>query len=114
MTNLVDYRKVKKVKCDGYIFDSKKEFIRYQELKLLEKDGQITDLIVHPCFLLWPSFRDHHSKKLHRAIHYFADFRYIEKGLKVVEDTKGFKTKDFKIKEKLFRRIYPELIFRIL
>ncbi|MCL4417494.1 MAG: DUF1064 domain-containing protein, partial [Actinobacteria bacterium] len=106
--------KRKKVEMDGYIFDSKKESVRYQELKLLEKAGKISGLKVHPSFLLWPAFRDGHTKKLHRAISYYGDFQYIEKEHVIVEDTKGFKTKDFKIKEKLFRRIYPEIIFRIL
>jgi hypothetical protein len=36
-----------------------------------------------------------------RACAYVADFVYTENGKKIVEDTKGFKTKDYIIKRKL-------------
>ena len=36
-----------------------------------------------------------------RAVHYIADFAYMQDGEWVVEDTKGFKTRDYIIKRKL-------------
>ena len=100
---------------DGYRFDSKAEARRYGELLLLEKAGEITDIRVHPHFLLEQPFTDNFGKH-HRAIHYIGDFDYYEKssGLIVVEDVKGHKTAVFRIKEKLFRKGYPHIDLRIL
>lgn len=41
-------------------------------------------------------------------MHYVADFVYIDKrsGEKIVEDTKGFKTKDYIIKRKLMLHVH--------
>ena len=41
------------------------------------------------------------GKVLERATYYVADFVYEENGKKVVEDTKGVKTKDYILKRKL-------------
>ena len=38
----------KRVEIDGYTFASQAEARRYGELKLLEKAGEIRDLVVHP------------------------------------------------------------------
>lgn len=48
-----------------------------------------------------------------RAIQYIADFVYEENGETVVEDAKGFATKDWKLKWKLLKARYPELVFRV-
>lgn len=92
----------KKYYIDGYKFDSKKEAKRYQELKLLEEGKVISNLILQPKFELQPKFR--YDGKGERAIHYIADFIYwdIENSCEVVEDVKGFKTTEYKLKRKLF------------
>jgi hypothetical protein len=36
---------------------------------------------------------------------------YTEGGEKVVEDTKGFRTKEYQLKKKLFEYKYPEYLF---
>ena len=42
-------------------------------------------------------------------MNYIADFQYIEKdGTEVVEDVKGFKTKEYNIKKKLFLHKYGD------
>ena len=41
------------------------------------------------------------GKTLELAVKYVADFVYKENGKTIVEDTKGFKTKDYIIKRKL-------------
>ena len=46
----------KRVKRDGYTFDSKAEAKRYWELKQLEKAQEIAFLEVHPKFILQPAF----------------------------------------------------------
>ena len=65
----------KKVYCDGMTFDSKKEAQRYHE----------------------------RGRLLERKVMYFADFAYFDNDLMeyVVEDVKGFKTPEYKLKRKL-------------
>lgn len=99
--------KNKKVSIDGIIFDSVKEAKRYNELKLLLRAGKIKSLKLQPSFILQPSFKK--NGVTYRAITYKADFSYIdENGKEVIEDTKGFKTEVFKLKQKLFEYKYPD------
>ena len=92
--------KSRKVRVGGLVFDSRKEYIRWYELVLLQKAGQISDLNRQVKFELIPSQRIA-GKVVERACSYVADFVYTENGKTVVEDTKGFKTKDYIIKRKL-------------
>jgi len=99
----------KKVEIDGYKFDSKAEARRYQELKLLEKAGEITNLELQPKFELVPKT----AKR--RAVTYTADFAYWENGRDVVEDVKSpatAKDKAYIIKRKLFEYQNPYIDFR--
>jgi hypothetical protein len=104
----------KKVEINGMVFDSKKEAKRFSELSLMEKAGTITDLQTQVKFVLIPAqykLIERYGKKgqrlkdgmkcLERECAYIADFVYFQHGVKVVEDTKGFRTKDFIIKRKL-------------
>lgn len=102
----------KKVIVDDYIFDSIQESKRYKELKLLLKAGQIENLELQPHFLLQDSFKK--NGRTYRKIEYIADFQYIENGKIIVEDVKGIQTDVFKIKHKLFEKIYPKLELRII
>lgn len=108
-------RKVKT--SDGIVHDSRKEAVRWQELKLLEEAGEITELKRQMEFLLIPPQyeelpKSNRAKKgrkklVERACIYRADFVYhTKKGELVVEDTKGFKTRDYIIKRKLMLYIY--------
>ena len=86
----------RKVKDDGYTFDSQAEHRRYRELKLLERAGAIHDLRVHPTYVL----RGAGNVKVCR---YIADFTYVEPGRGVVtEDVKGVRTQVYLLKRKLF------------
>jgi hypothetical protein len=111
----------KKVEYDGLTFDSKKEAIRWAELKLLEKSGHIVDLQRQQKFVLIPAqyervetgefYKSGVNKGLpktkevcvEKAVNYIADFVYKEKGHIVVEDVKSdvTKTKEYVIKRKL-------------
>lgn len=91
------------VQRDGMTFDSVKEYRRYCELALLERAGQITDLQRQVKFELIPSQKID-GKVVEYPCSYVADFVYMENGKKVVEDTKGYKTKDYIIKRKLMLR----------
>ena len=104
--------KNKKTQVDMYVFDSAKEAKRYKELKLLERAGEISNLELQPRFLLQESFRK--NGRAYRKIEYIADFQYIENGKTIVEDVKGLQTDVFKIKHKLFEKIYPELELKII
>lgn len=99
----------KKTIVNGITFDSKLEAKRYNELKLMERSGIIKDLQLQPSFELIPTFKK--NGKTFRACSYKADFTYYdqEKQQQIVEDTKGFETKDYKIKKKLFEYKFPEL-----
>lgn len=90
-----------KVTYDGIIFDSKKEAQRYAELKLLERTGRIKELRRQVPFTLIPKILDQNGKCLQRACKYYADFVYKFNGKLVVEDTKGVRTAEYKIKKKL-------------
>lgn len=103
----------RKITLDGESFDSIKEYNRWRELKLLERAGEITELQRQVKFKLIPTQREpccevnkngcfKKGKVLERECSYIADFTYKNRlGFQVVEDTKGFKTKDYIIKRKL-------------
>ena len=96
------YHNIPTKTADGIVHDSRKEARRWCELKLLEKSGKITDLQRQVKFELIP------KQDGERACHYVADFVYhdVETNKKVVEDTKGRKTKDYVIKRKLMLYIH--------
>ena len=103
----------KKILVDGIPFDSIREGSRYRQLKVLQNAGEIKDLSLQVKFLLQEGFRDI-LKRWHRPITYIADFVYLDKKYqwrKVVEDAKGFKTPDYKIKKKLLINKNKDLIF---
>jgi hypothetical protein len=101
----------RKITRDGMTFDSLKEYRRWCELALLERAGQITELQRQVKFVLIPAQYEpdtigkrgavKRGKLLEREVSYLADFVYYENGKRIVEDSKGFRTKDFIIKRKL-------------
>ena len=86
-----------KTVVDGITFASRKEASRWQELKMLEKAGEITGLSRQLRIELIP------KTKLYRACYYVADFVYFDKKEKktVYEDVKGAKTEVYKLKKKI-------------
>lgn len=97
------YRNRKTV-LDGIEFDSAKEARRYAELLLLQKAGEIYDLKRQVPFVLIPAQKDEKTGRLlEREAKYIADFTYrsCKNGRITVEDTKGFRTKDYILKRKL-------------
>jgi len=104
---------------DGIKFASKAETRRYQELKLLIRAGEITDLETHPSFVLQEAWTDKHGNA-HSPIIYKADFMYKDKekyGRTIVEDVKGGKgtqTPVFKLKIKLLLFKYQDIEFVIV
>lgn len=105
----------RKVEVDGEVFDSVKEYRRYCELSLLERAGAITDLERQVKYVLLPAqyapVFDVKTKKwkdkcIERECSYYADFVYKENGKKIVEDTKGFRTPEYRVKKKLMLYIH--------
>ena len=94
---------------DGIRFASKKEARRYQELKLLEKAGEISDLELQPRFE-FPINGEPLKYSSGRKVTYFADFSYLELYSKTtqntIEDTKGFVTPVFKLKAALMKAVH--------
>ena len=93
----------RKVTVDGMTFDSVKEYSRWQELKLMERAGEIYELRRQVPFVLIPTQRDDRGKVIEREVKYIADFTYrsMKDHRLVVEDTKGMKTREYIIKRKL-------------
>ena len=89
------YGNIKTRTSDGIVHDSMKEANRWCELKMLEKVGKIQDLQRQVKFELIP------KQEGERAVHYVADFVYVEDGKKIVEDVKGMRTKEYKLKKKM-------------
>ena len=89
----------KKTVIDGIEFDSAREAKRYTRLRALEDEGKIQHLRLQVPFELVPSFECEGVK--YREMKYVADFVYVRDGKVVVEDCKGFKTPEYKMKKKL-------------
>lgn len=94
----------KKTTVDGITFDSRKEADRYLVLKGMEEDGTIEDLRRQVRYELVPAFDV--DGKHYRPVSYVADFVYVADGKEVVEDVKGMKTAEYRLKSKLFARRY--------
>lgn len=104
------YYSRKVINEDG-VFDSRKEYKRWCELKMLEKAGEIQNLQRQVRIELIPAIREPDrigkmggrikGKLIERKANYIADFVYVENGVKIVEDVKGVRTKDYILKRKI-------------
>lgn len=93
----------RKVTTPDGTFDSVKEYSRWQELKMLERAGEIYDLHRQVPFVLIPAQNGEDGRVIERAVKYIADFTYRSRkdNRLTVEDTKGLKTPEYIIKRKL-------------
>lgn len=104
----------RKITVGGITFDSKREARRYQELYFQQRAGEISGLELQKRFELIPAQYEtyaRYGKKgrrlkdgqrcIEKAVFYVADFTYQKDGKTVVEDTKGFRTKDYVLKRKM-------------
>jgi hypothetical protein len=121
--------KTKRIMPNGstYTFDSIRESVRYEELRLLLLSGDIKALTLQPSFTLQESFITHEGERI-QAIRYVADFRYLKKSgecteverpdgsiqlipewITVIEDVKSpatRKNKEYLLKKKLMAEKY--------
>ena len=112
---MTKYR-AKKTVVDGITFASKLESERYQQLKVLEKAGQITALVLQPEIqILEGKILPETGEKI-KSRFYVGDFMYIDENENkiIVEDTKGVETAEFRLKWALAKSRYPQYIFRKL
>jgi hypothetical protein len=98
------YHNIKTV-IDGITFDSRAEANRWQDLKLLEKAGQISDLKRQVPYCLVPSVILDGRKK--PAVIYKADFVYrTALDIWIIEDVKGVSTPLFRLKKHLMKHVH--------
>lgn len=93
-----------KTTVDGIRFDSKREAARYSDLKWLERVGEISHLRLQVPFEVIPAVTIYGI--YHRPTIYKADFTYYQNGRFVVEDAKGIRTPDYKLKRKLMKTVH--------
>lgn len=103
-----------KTTVNGIVFDSKKEAQRYEELLLMLKSGEISDLRLQVEFTLQEAYTTHTGQRV-RAIRYKADFAYIKNNERIVEDvkSKATKTQVYAIKKKMLMDKYGVKIIEI-
>lgn len=91
-----------KTSVDGQTFDSKKEADYYCELKLRLQSGDIQGFCLQPVFILASGLK------------YKADFIVFNNdGTTEIVDTKGFKTKEYIAKKKIFEDKFDLKIIEI-
>jgi hypothetical protein len=109
-----------KVHHAGHCFDSKREAVRYEELRMLEAAGEIADLEVHPAFpLMVPELvTDGPPWVFHTIGQYHADFQYrnVRTGNVIVEDVKSkpTRTESYKRTKKHVEAQYQITIVEVL
>ena len=93
----------RKTVVDGIEFDSAKEAKRYTKLREMQEAGRIQGLCLQVPYEIIPSFECDGVK--YRGMKYVADFVYYRDGKMVVEDVKGCKTPEYRMKRKLMAYI---------
>ncbi|MDE7377509.1 MAG: DUF1064 domain-containing protein [Paraprevotella sp.] len=91
-------------KSGGY--DSTKEHNRANQLKLMLRAGLISNLREQVKYVLIPTQRDAAGNLLEKECSYYADFVYTKDGKTVVEDTKGVRTPEYRLKRKLMLHVH--------
>lgn len=96
---------------DGLTFDSKREAARYAELCTLQRAGMIRDLQLQVKIVLQgkggPLLGENGRQRFYKA-----DFQYIDTdtGETIIEDAKGFKTKEYSLKKSILKAQGIEVI----
>ena len=83
---------------DGVTFDSKAEAMRFAELDLEQKAGEISDLTLQPRYPLVVNGT--------HVCTYVGDFTYRRAGKVIVEDVKGVRSPVYRLKAKLVKAVY--------
>jgi hypothetical protein len=97
-----------RTEVDGHRFPSKKEANRYVQLREMQKSGLISHLTLQPSFKLFcgttPIVYDSGRQALYKA-----DFSYfdLQSSRQVYEDTKGYRTPEYKLKKAIVEAMHP-------
>ena len=91
---------------DGVRIASGREAKRWSDLQWLEMDLKIEKLERQVTYILAPSVKIAGEKRARPALRYTADFRYVENGVTVVEDAKGFADTAFRIRQHLMKSVH--------
>ena len=103
-----------RTEVDGIKFSSKAEAKRYGELKLLEKAGRISHIVLQPKYPLYTQKPTDTGWQSSVVGHYVADFAYLNaNGEQVIEDVKGMKTALYRWKKKHFEMQQGQMITEI-
>ena len=101
----------KRTVIDGHEFPSKREAEYYLLYKSMLQSGEIESLQLQPQFELIPPFTNWAGKKV-RPTNYTADFLLTyPDGRLVVIEVKGYRTRDYQLRRKLFEYEYKEYEF---
>ena len=93
----------------GHVHPSRKEARRCAELHVLQRAGQISDLVREPVFTFEVEGRPVVHDNGQRA-RFRPDFQYRRAdGQLVVEDSKGVRVRDWPLRKALFRACYPNI-----
>lgn len=97
---------------DGYRFDGLEEAAEYGDLRIRVMAGEISDLQVHPRFVVCDA--DEHG----REIVYEADFAYVENGDQIATDVKTKSgvtmTETWRLKFRLCQARYPMIVWKVV
>jgi len=105
----------KRTTVDGIAFASKREAERYQELLLLQRAKQISELELQPPFDLFVAnvWGPEPTGLLVKVGRYVADFAYRRNGERVFEDVKGVRTETYRLKKKMVEATYGIRIIEV-
>ena len=98
----------KKTQVGEIKFDSKKEAIRWVELQLLERCGEISDLRRQVKVDLLGQYGPLYTRT-GRKMKLTFDFAYIDGGAQVYEDAKGYPTRDYEVRVAVARAMGLEV-----
>lgn len=107
------YGAVKTECAFGHKHASKREAKRCYDLTMLERAGEIAGLQQQPVFKFQVNGKPIKMDN-GREAKLTADFSYVEKGRKVVEDSKGFVVRDFPLRWALAKAMWPEIDWRVV
>jgi len=98
--------RAKIVVADGLRFHSQGEYARWLELRILEAAGKIKALKRQVSYALriagHPLLIRSDRYPNGRGCRYVADFEYVEDGIRIVEDYKGFDTSEARLRRAVF------------
>jgi len=99
---------ISKITTNGITYDSKAEAKRHRDLILLEKAGKIEALHYHALrFALGKSDKN-------RLISYTPDFTYIEDGILIANEIKGYRVRDWAVRAAMFKNQFPEWDLQVM